>query len=132
MSDTDRRPARLAARGGVGAVMGSKKVKAVVVDLNKLPTFHDRKKVIKGVKKYAALLKEDDAVNVLKDYGTAMMADYTNHVGGLPVNNFSSGQQVGADAGPLKMGGDFIREQNMQRGGEPAHACMPGVHYRVQ
>jgi len=126
MSDTDRRPARLAARGGVGAVMGSKKVKAVVVDLNKLPTFHDRKKVLKGVKKYAALLKEDDAINVLKDYGTAMMADYTNHVGGLPVNNFSSGQQVGVDAGPLKMGGDFIREQNMERGGEPAHACMPG------
>ena len=126
MSDTDRRPARLAARGGVGAVMGAKKVKAVVVDLHKLPAFHDRKKVIQGVKKYAALLKEDEAVNVLKDYGTAMMADYTNHVGGLPVNNFSSGQQIGADEGPLKMGGDFIRAQNMERGGEVAHACMPG------
>ena len=24
------------------------------------------------------------------------------------------------------MGGDFIREQNMARGGEPTHACMPG------
>lgn len=126
MSDTDRRPSRLAARGGVGAVMGSKKVKAVVADLVKMPTFHDRKKVIKGVKKYAALLKEDEAIRVLKDYGTAMMADYTNHVGGLPVNNFSSGQQVGSDAGPLKMGGDFIREQNLERGGEPSHACMPG------
>lgn len=126
MSDTDRRPARLAARGGVGAVMGAKKVKAVVVDLNKMPTFHDRKKVIQGVKKYAALLKEDAAITTLKDYGTAMMADYTNHVGGLPVNNFSSGQQVGSDDGPLKMGGDFIRDLNIGRGGEPSHACMPG------
>lgn len=126
MSDTDRRPARLAARGGVGAVMGAKKVKAIVVDLNKMPTFHDRKKVIQGVKKYAALLKEDAAITALKDYGTAMMADYTNHVGGLPVNNFSSGQQVGSDEGPLKMGGDFIRELNMERGGQTSHACMPG------
>ena len=126
MSDTDQRPARLAARGGVGAVMGSKKVKAVVVDLNKFPTFHDRKKVIQGVKKYAELLKADAGINALKDYGTAMMADYTNHIGGLPVNNFSSGQQVGGDEGPLKMGGDFIRAQNIERGGEPSHACMPG------
>jgi aldehyde:ferredoxin oxidoreductase len=126
MSDTDRRPARLAARGGVGAVMGAKKVKAIVVDLNKMPTFHDRKKVMQGVKKYAALLKEDAAITALKDYGTAMMADYTNHVGGLPVNNFSSGQQVGSDDGPLKMGGDFIRELNLERGGETSHACMPG------
>ncbi|MGR9091527.1 MAG: aldehyde ferredoxin oxidoreductase C-terminal domain-containing protein [Gammaproteobacteria bacterium] len=126
MSDTDQRPARLAARGGVGAVMGSKKVKAIVVDLNKMPTFHDRKKVIQGVKKYAELLKADAGINALKDYGTAMMADYTNHIGGLPVNNFSSGQQVGSDEGPLKMGGDFIRAQNIERGGEPSHACMPG------
>lgn len=126
MSDTDQRPARLAARGGVGAVMGSKKVKAIVVDLNKMPTFHDRKKVIQGVKKYAELLKADAGINALKDYGTAMMADYTNHIGGLPVNNFSSGQQIGSDEGPLKMGGDFIRAQNIERGGEPSHACMPG------
>src|SRR5437762_656554 len=33
-SDKDGRPARLSARGGVGAVMGSKKVKAIVVDLD--------------------------------------------------------------------------------------------------
>lgn len=126
MSDTDQRPARLAARGGVGAVMGSKKVKAIVVDLNKFPTFHDRKKVIQGVKKYAELLKADAGIQALKDYGTAMMADYTNHIGGLPVNNFSSGQQIGNDEGPMKMGGDFIRAQNIERGGEPSHACMPG------
>ena len=126
MSDTDRRPARLCARGGVGAVMGSKKVKAIVCDLNKMPTFHDRKQVIKGVKTYGAMLKEDEAINVLKDYGTAMMADYTNYVGGLPVNNFSGGRQIDTDSGTLKMGGDFIRELNLERGGETSHACMPG------
>ncbi len=126
MSDTDRRPARLCARGGVGAVMGSKKVKAIVCDLDKMPAFHDRKNVIKGVKTYGAMITEDEAVNVLKDYGTAMMADYTNYVGGLPVNNFSGGRQIDTDSGTLKMGGDFIRELNLERGGETSHACMPG------
>lgn len=126
MSDTDKRPARLAARGGVGAVMGVKKLKAIVLDLDRMPTFHDRKKVLSSIKEYGAKLKADEAINVLKDYGTAMMADYTNHVGGLPVNNFSSGRQVDIANGVLKMGGDFIRAQNLERGGETSHACMPG------
>jgi len=126
MSDTDQRPTRLAARGGVGAVMGAKKVKAIVCELNKLPTFHERKKVLKAVKEYNALLKADEAINVLKDYGTAMMADYTNQVGGLPVNNFTGGRQVDTLVEPLKMGGEFIREQNTARGGITSHACMPG------
>jgi len=126
MSDTDKRPTRLAARGGVGAVMGAKKVKAVVVDLDRMPTFHDRKKLLKGIKEYGAKLRADEAVGALRDYGTAMMADYTNHVGGLPVNNFTSGAQVrGADA-VLKMGGEHIRERNLSRGGTTSHACMPG------
>ena len=126
MSDTDRRPARLAARGGVGAVMGAKKVKAIVVDLDKMPEFHDRKKLLKGIKDYGKLLRADDAITALRDYGTAMMADYTNYVGGLPVNNFSAGRQVEPDAGVLEMGGDHIRERNLARGGETSHACMPG------
>ena len=125
-SDTDDRPSRLAARGGVGAVMGSKKVKAIVCELDRMPAFHDRKKVLQGVKQYGAMIKADEAVGVLRDYGTAMMADYTNRVGGLPVNNFTSGRQVDPLTGVLKMGGDFIREQNTARGGVTAHACMPG------
>lgn len=125
-SDTDDRPSRLAARGGVGAVMGSKKVKAIVCELDRMPTFHDRKKVLQGVKQYGAMIKADEAVGVLRDYGTAMMADYTNRVGGLPVNNFTAGRQVDPLTGVLKMGGDFIREQNTARGGVTAHACMPG------
>ncbi|HJL51411.1 MAG TPA: aldehyde ferredoxin oxidoreductase N-terminal domain-containing protein, partial [Arenicellales bacterium] len=59
-SDTDLRPSRFAARGGVGAVMGVKKVKAIVVDLNKMPKLHDRKKVIDAVKQYNTFLQEDE------------------------------------------------------------------------
>ena len=125
-SDVDLRPSRLAARGGVGAVMGSKKVKAIVVDLNKMPSLHDRKKVMGSVKEYNRLLDEQPAIAVFRDVGTAMMADVQNHQGGLPVRNFSAGQLVDPDVEPMKLGGDFIREQNLARGGQTTHACMPG------
>ena len=126
ISDTDRRPSRLAARGGVGAVLGSKKVKAIVADLNRMPQLHERKKVIGAVRFYAEKLGEDPMIDSYKRFGTAMMADYTNHVGGLPVRNFSAGRLVDTDRETMKMGGDFLREQNIARGGEQEHACMPG------
>ncbi len=130
ISDTDRRPARLAARGGIGAVLGSKKVKAIVADLNRMPQLHERKKVIGAVRHYAEKLGEDQMIDSYKRFGTAMMADYMNHVGGLPVRNFSAGRLVDTDREAMKMGGDFIREQNIARGGDPSHACMPGCLIR--
>ena len=128
MSDSENRPSRLAARGGVGAVMGSKKVKAIVADLDKQPDFYDPKRVRESVRDYAKMLLDDPVVeNFYKALGTMGMADFQNHVGGLPVRNFSSGQFADLDKGEeFKMGGDFIAEQNNARGGKHAHACMPG------
>jgi len=125
-SDPDRRPTRLAARGGVGAVMGSKKVKAIVVDLHKMPQLHDRKKVMHAVREYGARLRQQEGVKNLNRLGTAFVVDFTNHVGGLPVRNFSAGQLADTKIEPMRMGGDYIRQQNIERGGKPAHACMPG------
>ena len=125
-ADTDGRPSRVAARGGVGAVMGSKKVKAIVVDMHKMPTFHDRKKLMGSIREYGARLNNEPAIETLKRVGTAMMADIMNRIGGLPVRNFSAGRLVEASQGPLKLGGDHIRERNVSRGGQPSHACMPG------
>ena len=125
-SDTDRRPSRLAARGGVGAVMGSKKVKAIVVDMDKMPPLHNRKQVIQSVRDYADKLNKNQIIASFRDIGTASMADHMNHMGGLPVRNFSNGQLVDTGQEVFKLGGDFIRKQNVARGGEPSHACMPG------
>jgi aldehyde:ferredoxin oxidoreductase len=127
-SDKDGRPARLAARGGVGAVMGSKKVKAVVVDLDKVPPFSEPKKVNAAIKDYSKLLLADGVVkNFYQPLGTMGMADVQNQMGGLPVNNFSLGQQVNISTGEkFKMGGSYIAELNTSRGGEQTHACMPG------
>jgi aldehyde:ferredoxin oxidoreductase len=127
MSDSERRPSRIAARGGVGAVMGSKKVKAVIVDMDKMPALHDRKKVLADIRTYSRKLRADPVVrDTYQAIGTMAMADYTNYVGGLPTRNFSSGQQVDIDVEPLTMGGDYIRDQNVARGGKHTHACMPG------
>src|SRR4029077_14681420 len=62
-SDKDGRPARLSARGGVGAGMGAKKVKAVVVDLDKIPSFSEPKKVNAAIKDYAKMLQADSMVS---------------------------------------------------------------------
>ncbi|MDX1512598.1 MAG: aldehyde ferredoxin oxidoreductase C-terminal domain-containing protein [Gammaproteobacteria bacterium] len=125
ISDTDRRPSRLAARGGVGAVMGSKKVKAIVAELNKMPELHERKKVMSAVKEYNKKLQADELIETYTKIGTASMADFTNYIGGLPVRNFSSGRLVGSEE-RMKMGGSYIRELNLARGGDTSHACMPG------
>jgi aldehyde:ferredoxin oxidoreductase len=120
--DTDGRPSRFAARGGVGAVMGSKKVKAIVVDMHKMPPFHDRKKLMGKIREYGERLAKEPAIDVFKRTGTAMMGDITNQLGALPVRNFTAGSLEK----PLTLGGDYIRELNLKRGGEITHACMPG------
>ena len=91
-----------------------------------MPVLHDRKKVMGAVKQYKKMLDETPAIHNFQNIGTAMMADYTNHVGGLPVKNFSVGRAVDTDKEVFKMGGDALREQNIARGGEQTHACMPG------
>ena len=127
-SDKDGRPARLSARGGVGAVMGAKRVKAIVVDLDRVPSFHEPRKVNAAIKNYAKMLQADSMVqNFYAKIGTMGMADMQNGLGGLPVRNFSAGQLVDVSTGEkFKMGGDYISQLNVSRGGEHTHACMPG------
>lgn len=127
LTDNDGRPTRLAARGGVGAVMGSKRIKAMVIDVSKMPTLHDRKKTLDAVRTYAKWVQEDPAIQtVYNPVGTMAMGDYTNHVGGIPVNNFTLGAQVDDSQETFKMGGTYIEQLNTSRGGQHTHACMPG------
>src|SRR5499427_6933560 len=127
-SDKDGRPARLSARGGVGAVMGTKRIKAIVVDLDRVPPFHEARKVNAAIKNYAKMLQADSMVqNFYAKIGTMGMADLQNGLGGLPVRNFSAGQLVDVSKGErFKMGGDYISQLNVSRGGDHTHACMPG------
>ena len=129
-TDPEGRPTRIAARGGVGAVMGSKKVKAIVIDKNKMPSFHDRKKLMGSVRDYGKMLADDAGIDAFAKLGTAMVGDFTNKIGGLPTRNFSAGSAVDSRETPFRLGGDYIREVTLERGGETTHACMPGCTIR--
>src|SRR5262249_44931967 len=111
-----------------GAVMGRRGVKAVVVDLDKLPPFSEPRKVSAAIKDYAKMLQADSLVtSFYQKIGTMGMADLQNTLGGLPVRNFSAGQLVDVSTGDtFKMGGQYISQLNVSRGGEHTHACMPG------
>lgn len=126
ISDADDRPVRIAARGGVGAVMGNKKVKAIVADKLKMPAFHDRKKLMGSIKDYGTALKGEQAIANFGKYGTAQVADLTNTIGGLPVRNFTAGRLVDPKQETLLVGGDHIQKLNSGRGGDTTHACMQG------
>ena len=91
-----------------------------------MPPLHERKKVMTAVKEYKKMLDAAAPVKSFKELGTAAMADYTNHIGGLPVRNFTAGRMVDTADEAFKLGGDFLRQQNLERGGEQSHACMPG------
>jgi aldehyde:ferredoxin oxidoreductase len=126
-SDKEGRPARLAARGGVGAVMGNKKIKAVVVDLDKVPALHDAKKVAGSVKEYAKMLMADSiVVEFYNKVGTMGMADVQNMMGGLPCEQLQR-RAVGRCQGRrgISHGRRFHRraEQRAAAASRPTPAC---------
>ncbi|MEW6230449.1 MAG: aldehyde ferredoxin oxidoreductase N-terminal domain-containing protein, partial [Bacillota bacterium] len=124
-TDRDGEPSRYCARGGLGALMGSKGVKAVVLDdegTTVCPS-HDREKLDRLIRECARLVKANpQTAEVLPKFGTDSMLNVTNPLGGLPTRNFSTGTFEGAD----KIGPEALRAFITSRGGDPTHACMPG------
>lgn len=128
--DKDREPSRIAARGGLGAVMGAKWLKAIVVDASEgeKPPLVDPTLYRDAAKRYTKALMAHPQTAVYAEYGTAAMTLMCNSHGGLPTRNFSSGQFAGAE----KISGEAMRELILTRGaeGQTTHACMPGCVIR--
>jgi len=128
--DKDKVPSRIAARGGLGAVMGSKGLKAIVIDAKageKAPIAHlDAFRAAQ--KEYNKALIAHPQVKVYADYGTAAMPRMANGFGALPTRNFSEGTYEDVE----KISGETMRELLLQRGGESetTHACMAGCTIR--
>lgn len=94
MNDEDR----AAGRSGVGAVMGSKNLKAIVVKGSGKPLVPDAEKVKELNKKQLAKIKENGVTGQgLPTYGTAVLVNILNELGSLPTNNFLQGQFDGAE-----------------------------------
>lgn len=82
---------RTAARGGVGAVMGSKKLKAITVSGSRKTKIAKPDNFYSIVKEMNAKIKGDPAKISFSNAGTAG-ADYMNNLGVFPVKNFTEGQ----------------------------------------
>jgi len=132
MNDMENKPGRFAGRGGLGAVMGAKGIKAIVVDPTDAPGIElaDADKLKAAGKRFAQdiLLKHPVTSEALPTYGTAVLINIINEAGGLPTRNFSDGRFEGAE----KTSGEAIAETIAKRGGsgKAGHACHPGCVIR--
>lgn len=82
---------RQAARGGVGAVMGSKKLKAIVVKGNKSVDFHDHKGIVELNRENYQRAKKSQVFQARSKYGTPLTLNVTHTGGILPTKNFQYG-----------------------------------------
>ncbi len=94
-------------RGGLGAVMGSKKLKAIVVKGNRKPEIADDGAFGKARADAGKLLKEGPGASKgLSTYGTSAAVNLMNYMKILPARNFRKNEFGGAD----KISGEFIKE----------------------
>jgi Aldehyde:ferredoxin oxidoreductase len=122
---------RSAGRGGLGAVMGSKKVKAIVIDDTGAAgvPIADPDKFKAAAKVFAkALLDHPVSGQALAAYGTNVLVNIINEAGGLPANNFTSGRIEHHD----NISGETMNANISERGGEGkvSHGCHAGCVIR--
>lgn len=130
-TDNEGRPCRHAARGGVGAVMGSRLLKAVVIDDEgtSLRKPFDKASFRTAVETVLETLKSGPhgtSGDFLKMFGTPGIVDMDNKKGSLPTFNYRRGS---FDQSHMINAEKFI-ELNAGRGGSMGHACMPGCLIR--
>jgi len=126
---------RTAGRCGLGAVMGSKKLKAIAVKGTKEIRIADKKAFQEVSEKQYELLGESIFVAGLQGYGTTLVLDIVNVCGGLPTRNWQTGvcsfaeeingealnekvlvREVGCYACPIKCGRDTEIKKGPYRG----------------
>jgi aldehyde:ferredoxin oxidoreductase len=130
-TDMEMRPTRHAGRGGVGAVMGSKGVKAIVIDdtgmkmrsPNNPEAFKDAsKKWVEGLRKHPV------SGQGLPAYGTNVLTNVLNEAGAYPTKNFMWGRFENCS----KISGETLAALENERGGagSATHGCHSGCIIR--
>jgi aldehyde:ferredoxin oxidoreductase len=123
--DRELHPTRHMGRGGVGAVMGSKKIKAFILDETGTRTrppadearFKEAAKIFnEGVRRHGV------SGEGLPAFGTNVLTNILNEAGAYPTNNF----QTGRFADAAKISGETQAATMTERGGQPTHACHRG------
>ncbi|WP_303720682.1 aldehyde ferredoxin oxidoreductase family protein [Malonomonas rubra] len=112
-------------RGGMGAVMGSKKIKYITIDSTGAGaiTIADPEKFKVAARTFAkALLDHPVAGEGLPTYGTNVLVNILNEAGGLPTRNFTYGQFKAHD----NISGETMHDTIVERGGKTKHGCHAG------
>jgi len=126
VTDMELRPTRHAGRGGLGAVMGSKGLKAIVVDpaggekveIKNPEAFKTAQKVfLDGLRSHPVCSEG------LPTYGTGVLVNVLNEAGGLPTRNFSSGRFEKAELVSGEKAHEFM---SGRANGNPTHGCHAG------
>ncbi|MEW6348584.1 MAG: aldehyde ferredoxin oxidoreductase C-terminal domain-containing protein [Thermodesulfobacteriota bacterium] len=124
-TDMELRPTRHAGRGGVGAVMGAKGVKVIVLKEEglKMRAPKDAEKFKAASKEWVDGLKKNAVTGQgLPAYGTNVLTNILNEAGGYPTRNFS----VGRFEGHTKISGETQAQTETDRGGSATHGCHKG------
>ncbi|HJP51747.1 MAG: aldehyde ferredoxin oxidoreductase N-terminal domain-containing protein [Pseudomonadales bacterium] len=124
LSDKDGHPSRHAARGGVGAVMGAKGLKAILVDDSDAAIVApiQRDAYFEALKPWNKILDNDPQIkNVFSATGTPGVLEPLSGMGSTPMKNYSGESFEGIEG----LYGTNIREEGDKRGGK-MDACMPG------
>jgi aldehyde:ferredoxin oxidoreductase len=130
-TDMELRPTRHAGRGGVGAVMGSKGVKAIVIDDAgaKMRSPKDPEAFKDATKRWVEGLRKHPVTGQgLPAYGTNVLTNVINEAGGYPTKNFMWGRFDTCS----KISGETQAALENQRGGEGSatHGCHRGCIIR--
>ncbi|MBN1564987.1 MAG: aldehyde ferredoxin oxidoreductase family protein, partial [Anaerolineae bacterium] len=102
---------RALARGGVGAVMGSKQLKAIVARGTGTVQVYDREAYDRALQLAFRAVRMSSKVTMLNKEGTANILEIIDVMGALPTRNFQRGRFADAE----KISGDAFREHNWKK-----------------
>ncbi len=128
ITDTEGRPTRHCGRGGTGAVLGSKRLKAIVLDHSGCgsPFIKNAENFKENAGRFNRAIRNHPVSENLRAFGTNVLANIINEQGAYPTRNFASGRFDKTK----KISGETLREVIIKRGGKTDHACQPGCLIR--
>ena len=110
-------------RGGLGAVMGSKKIKFIALDAGGGKVeIADMDAFRAANKTFAKALVNHPVSQALATYGSNVLVNIINEAGGLPTKNFTTGHFEGHE----QISGETMHDLIVERGGKPKHGCHTG------
>jgi aldehyde:ferredoxin oxidoreductase len=126
-TDTEGHPSRHAARGGLGAVMGAKGLKAIIIDDQGSAAVDiiAKEAFRETIKNWVEVLKADPQAQGMMKYGTPAGIAPLRSIGSAPSKNYSSEQTEGFE----NLAGPAFEKVNQERGGG-LKGCMPGCLIR--